>query len=191
MLNGPITIQAIECQDRRVETSIEHATASSTQDAVVHLRVSPEKLDRGTIVLKCITSRETEQVLDLPLLVRPVLYLEAKPAAVYLGVLNAEELAKREIAVSVEGALLRHLRFARVECPGYLSCRRVSPRVGSRMDFLFGITDKVPGAALSDELRIVFVLDEREISLEVPVSGFVDLEEGEIGEQNCSTNLRS
>jgi hypothetical protein len=120
------------------------------------------------------TSHPVETRLEVPISIEPKYPLECQPRAVCFGVLEkAALLARKNIRVVLAGSTLRQLRFSGVRSVPYLEVigrRETSPE---SLEFSFKVIDRFKGIDLAGSLRFAFLVRDEEVSLEVPVTGFL------------------
>jgi hypothetical protein len=173
--SADVDLQEVRCDDPNVIVDIRQSQVSSSQNGVVHVSVPSEMLGRRTVNVRCLTNRAGEDLLELPVIVSPVNYLDVVPKSIRLGVLTSTDVPKRKITVCVRGPILNELSLLDIKTPSFLAYQGSSRLSSVASEYSFVVTRDFDGAILSGHLQLVYLLGDKKLKLSVPISGLADL----------------
>ncbi|MBW3538638.1 MAG: DUF1573 domain-containing protein [Planctomycetes bacterium] len=172
----PVTLQAPRFASPTV-TAEGAAQEIPPQGSVrLHVRARNTSVSPQSVELTVGTSLPSEGILTLPVVIRPVEFVEALPRTVHFGVVRRAELRRRsDVTVRLRGPMLRQVMLESVATPPYLDLVPTDSAAGDVWTFRFRTSDTFDGGTLAGAIR--FHLRHRETNetfpVDVAVHGFL------------------
>jgi len=171
----PVVLRVSECP-QGVTACVETATVAPGATCRIQVQAAATTLTAREGELKVACSHPVENMLRIPIEVRPLCSLSVAPDAIAFGVLSRSELlATRSVTLQLSGDALGELDVAGVVAPAYLKFREVQKSDSANEQILFDLEDAFDRTDLGATV-LVSLRDKRSMAafqVEVPVSGFL------------------